>query len=122
MSCAARGRRGLVFLASFLLAASAANAATIKVTTTSDSGTGAGDCTMTDQACSLRQAVNAAPNGDIVKVPAGKYTLTQTSQSLYIATNITLSGAGARKTIIKQVNELGVVAINTGVTATIQGV
>ena len=89
-----------------LAVAGPASAATFVVTKTPD--TLDGSCTPAD--CSLREAITAAntdddeenPNADgladIVTVPAGTYPLT--SGALDITASVTVTGAGARATII----------------------
>ena len=49
---------------------------------------------------SLRQAIDDAGPGDTIVVPAGTYTLT--SGALSVSTSLTISGAGAGSTIIRQ--------------------
>jgi CSLREA domain-containing protein len=112
---------GLVCVAVFLLSATGASAATIHVTLTTDPDNTTGSCA-TNGPCSLREAINAAGNGDTVSVPAGEYDLTR-SDLLTIATNITLSGAGAGTTTVKQTNTgRNVINVSSGLTVTIQGV
>jgi hypothetical protein len=113
-----RGRALVAFLASFVLGTPAASAL-ITVTTTSDAGTGAGDCAGADQHCSLRQAFTAAGSGAFISVPAGTYRLTQ--GELSASNGITVTGAGARTTTIKQTGLQRVILL-TGGTVTIQGV
>ncbi len=108
----------IAFLASFALGTPAASAL-IRVTTRSDAGTGAGDCVGADQHCSLRQAFTAAGTGEFISVPAGTYRLTQ--GELSTSNSITLTGAGARTTTIKQTG-LERVMLLLGGTVTIQGV
>jgi CSLREA domain-containing protein len=95
----------IVFLAAVLctfgLAASAHAATTYNVNTTADHADGT--CDATD--CSLRDAVEASnSDGDdsIVNLPAGHYTLDPTQPGLHIFGDgaFTLTGAGARSTII----------------------
>jgi hypothetical protein len=70
------------------LVPAAASADTLTVTNTNDSGAG-----------SLRQVVDDASAGDLVRVPAGTYGLT--SAELSVDTAITIRGAGAGRTIIE---------------------
>lgn len=70
-----------------LLGPGIAAAGTIRVANTNDNGLG-----------SLRQAIVDAGSGDTIVVPAGTYTLT--TGELAIAKSLTISGAGAAKTII----------------------
>lgn len=117
------GYLGLACLAAFLLMSSVAGAAaTIKVTTTSDSGASdGGNCLTQDSSCSLRQALAKAPSGDTVSVPAGTYKLTQAGQPLSISTDITVTGAGARSTTIEQ-TEANTTVLEITQSATVQGV
>jgi CSLREA domain-containing protein len=86
-----------------LALAGPASANTFRVNTTADT-TVAGGCT-TASACSLRDAVtaaNAAP-GSTINVPAGTFTLNTggtTLGELRATTEMTIQGAGARRTII----------------------
>jgi len=77
----------LVAAAVALLGTGLAFANTVTVTNTNDSGPG-----------SLRQAIADAGPGDTIVVPTGTYTLT--SGELLITESLTISGAGAAKTII----------------------
>lgn len=69
--------------------ATPAFALTTTVANQNDSGTG-----------SLRQAIDEAGPGDTIVVPAGTYTLT--SGALSVNTSLTISGAGAASTVIRQ--------------------
>lgn len=120
-----RCRLGLACLASFLLSAAAANAATITVTRQDDPDNGVGDCAHIDTSCSLREAVNAADaNSAITQIslPAGEYDLQSQVSALQISSNVTLAGAGARLTTIKQTRVTNVLTIHGGSTVTVQGV
>ena len=110
-------------MAAFLLGASGASAAiTIHVTRKDDPDTGVGNCATTDHSCSVREAINAASDGDTISLPAGTYQLTQPSVP-QINKSITLTGAGARTTTIRQtVNGQGVLYAANGQTVTIRGV
>ena len=99
-----RPRRRTIFIpllvALFMLVSSAAaQAATINVTTTADTGTGSGDCLTTDSSCSLRQAITAedgtANGGDTIVLGSQTYNLTQ-GPDLDITQPLTLSGSGIR--------------------------
>ena len=72
----------------------AADAATVNVTTVVDEADGS----CTDGDCSLRDAVSSALPGDTVAVPAGTYVLTLGEIS--IDQDLTLTGAAARSTSI----------------------
>ena len=72
----------------------AADAATINVTTVVDEADGS----CADGDCSLRDAVSSALPGDTVAVPAGTYVLTL--GEIFIGKNLNVTGAGARSTII----------------------
>jgi len=100
------GRRVFPVVAVLLLvAAPAAEAATIQVTTTVDENENS--CTNGD--CSLRDAIFVATAGDTIAIPAATYTLTL--GELQIGKNLTLSGAGAGTTII-QANAAPAMATN----------
>jgi CSLREA domain-containing protein len=93
-------RRIAVVLSAWLIVlatSSVASADTFSVNTPTDhlpNGCDAADCT-------LREAVNAAANGDTVNVPANTYVLSnQFGGELLIDANMTIVGAGARQTII----------------------
>ena len=90
------------FLALALVAPAAGSAATFNVHTTADPSV-AGGCT-TDPACSLRDAVaRASESGDgedLVSVPAGNYSISAGELSVFGAGTVTISGVGARQTVI----------------------
>jgi hypothetical protein len=67
--------------------APAAGEAAITVANTNDSGPG-----------SLRQAIEVAPSGETIVVPAGVYVLT--TEQLFINKSLTIAGAGASTTTI----------------------
>lgn len=74
---------------------SAARAATLNVTTTTDEADGS----CLDGDCSLRDAVFAAAAGDTVAVPAGDYLLAL--GNIAIVRDLSVEGAGARTTILR---------------------
>ena len=61
-----------------------------------------GDCTSGHAAgtCSLRQAVNAAQDGDRIELAAGTYALAL--DQLLVTTDVTIEGEGPAATIIEQ--------------------
>ena len=67
----------------------------LNVTKTEDSSDG--KC---DSDCSLREAIETASSGDSIEVPVGVYTLTIGRELIVLAT-MTITGAGARQTIIQ---------------------
>ncbi len=91
------GARGLLAaalaMAALGLAAPPASAATVVVNTTTDQSLGS--C---GSSCSLRDAVATAAPGDTVQIPAGHYVLSL--GAMLIQKSLTLTGAGARTTII----------------------
>lgn len=121
-------RVGIGCLAAFLLMASAAGATTtIKVTTPQDTdASGTGDCLGNDTSdCTLRDAINAAnaSSGDTISIPGGTYQLAQ-SAAPQISSSMTLEGAGARTTTIKQTeSHQGVLDVSSAsATVTVDGV
>ncbi len=85
----ARIKLGTVaFVVALIAAGSSASASTITVTRTADAGPG-----------SLRQAAAAAGAGDVVVVPAGIYKLT--TGEIQLNGPLTVRGAGARRTIVR---------------------
>jgi hypothetical protein len=127
MNWGARGwLAGIACMVSLLLAASGAGAATtITVTRQDDPDNGLGDCASIDTSCSLREAVNVAnsdPSITQITLPAGEYDLKNQVLGLQIAGNLTLAGAGARTTTIKQIRVANVLNIHSGKTVTVQGV
>ena len=91
--------------------ASLASAATIMVTSTNDSGSG-----------SLRQAIAEASPGDTIIVPASASHYAVTSAELVIAKSLTISGAGARSSVIDAMQTKHRVVQITGGTVTLSGV
>lgn len=83
----------LAAVASSLLLASTAAAATVHVTTETDGDDGS--CTPSN--CSLREAVKYSPAGSTVDVPAGNYSL---ASELVVPRTETIDGAGPGSTVI----------------------
>ena len=77
----------------------AVEANAITVTKTDDTD---GTCEIDD--CSLREAIEAASNGDTISIPAGTHTLKLAQLS--INKELTLIGAGADKTIVRRASGL----------------
>jgi uncharacterized repeat protein (TIGR01451 family) len=102
---------GLALAALALSAAAPASAATINVTSTNDSGAG-----------SLRQAIAEAAPGDTISLPASTGHYAITSASLTIDKSLTITGAGARGTVIDGMHEAGRVLEVTAGTVAISGV
>src|SRR4051794_33397222 len=83
------------------VAPAAASAAVFTVTTTADNP----GSTCAPGNCSLRQAINAAnaADGNTVSIPAGRFVLNTGATpfgELRIAQDMTITGAGARSTIV----------------------
>jgi hypothetical protein len=102
---------GLIALVLGVVGASPANAAVITVASTSDSGAG-----------TLRQAIAEAKPGDTIVLPASASHYAVTSAELVIGTNLTITGAGARTTVIDAMGEPHRVLEITGGTVAISGV
>ncbi|PYQ58161.1 MAG: hypothetical protein DMF53_20955, partial [Acidobacteria bacterium] len=113
------GTRGLLAAALAVtalgLAAAPAQAATVVVNTTADQNLG--DCSVT---CSLRDAVATANPGDTIAIPAGHYVLTL--GVIGIVTDLTISGAGARTTVLDGNHMSRVFQFGDGTPATISDV
>jgi CSLREA domain-containing protein len=124
-----RIRTGVALAASVALAAAAnAHAATFTVTRTDDPVPGA--C---DSDCSLREAVravDAGSGGDAIAIPAGRFRLTiagtgedaAATGDLDLTKSITITGAGARQTVIDGSGIDRVFDVASGVTALIADV
>src|SRR5829696_8537656 len=124
-----RIRTGVALAASVALAAAAnANAATFTVTRVDDPVPGA--C---DSDCSLREAVLAADagsGGDTISIPAGRYGLriagtgedAAATGDLDLTRSVTISGSGARATVIDAGGGDRVFDVKAGVTASISDV
>ena len=124
-----RIRTGVALAASVALAAAAnAHAATFTVTRTDDPVPGA--C---DSDCSLREAVravDAGSGGDAIAIPAGRFRLTiagtgedaAATGDLDLTKSITITGAGARQTVIDGLGIDRVFDVASGVTALIADV
>src|SRR5712691_8059155 len=102
-----RVRAGVV-VAVWLALAGAPNAVAATFTVTRTDDPSPGPC---DSDCSLREAVlaaNAGSGGDMIVLPAGHYRLTipgpgedaGASGDLDLTKSVTISGAGARATVI----------------------
>jgi CSLREA domain-containing protein len=124
-----RIRTGVALAASVALAAAAnAHAATFTVTRLDDPAPGA--C---DSDCSLREAVraaNAGSGGDTIELPAGRFRLTiagagedaAATGDLDVTKSVTITGAGARQTLIDGSGIDRVFEVASGVTALIADV
>jgi CSLREA domain-containing protein len=124
-----RIRTGVALAASVALAAAAnAHAATFTVTRTDDPVPGA--C---DSDCSLREAVravDAGSGGDAIAIPAGRFRLTiagtgedaAATGDLDLTKSVTITGAGARQTLIDGSGIDRVFDVASGVTALIADV
>ena len=114
----ARRHLPLLAVAVALLLPGSATAATFTPTTTADGD----DPICAPNACTLRDAIEdagAAP-GNEVSIPAGTYTLSL--GELLIDNDMTVTGAGARTTIIDAQGTSRVFSIDTGSAVTIRGV
>lgn len=124
-----RIRTGVALAASVAFTTAAnAHAATFTVTRTDDPAPN-----VCDSDCSLREAVlavNAGTGGDTIQLPAGLYRLTRAGAGenaaatgdLDLAKSVTVSGAGARATVIDATESDRVLEVQAGVTAQIAGV
>jgi CSLREA domain-containing protein len=124
-----RTRTGVALAASVALAAAAnAHAATFTVTRLDDPVPGA--C---DSDCSLREAVravNAGSGGDTIGIPGGRFRLTiagagedaAATGDLDLTRSVTITGAGARQTLIDGSGIDRVFDVASGVTALIADV
>ena len=102
---------GLLALALASASASAAAAGTITVANTNDSGAG-----------SLRQAITEANPGDTIVLPASASHYAAKSAELVIEKSLTITGAGARDTVIDAMGEPHRVLKIAAGTVTISGV
>ena len=114
-----------LLLAAVLLAHSATvrvQAATFTVTSTADAvdaSPGDGVCATATGGCTVRAAVeeaNAERSADTITVPAGRYRLIL--GQLSITTDMTISGAGADRTILDGNGSTRVIEVGGGVVAT----
>ena len=99
------------------LRAAPAVAATVVVNTTTDQDLG--DCSVT---CSLRDAVATANPGDTIAIPAGHYVLTLSGIFVGGGKDLTISGAGARTTVLDGNHMWRVVTFGDGTPAAISDV
>jgi hypothetical protein len=90
--------------------AGAATAATYTVSTTADTMVGDGACT--PSACSLRQALTVAGDGDTVVLPANANPYTLVNGQLTVGASILIEGAGADSSVIKANDSDRVMLIN----------
>jgi hypothetical protein len=108
-------------------ASSAAQAAgeTYRVTATADSAADPADvgACATGGACTLRQAIAAATaGGGTIELPAGEYFLTSGELALAPAAPLTIAGAGAGQTAIRQQTDARRVVLVSAGTVAISGV
>jgi hypothetical protein len=102
---------GFVAFVLALVAAGSAAAATVTVANANDSGAG-----------SLRQAIAEASPGETIVLPASASHYAVTSAELVIAKSLTITGAGARSTVIDAMGSAHRVLEVTAGTVTISGV
>lgn len=113
-----------VLLAAAMLPASPASATTFTVNSSGDAGdknVGDGVCATVANVCTLRAAVqqaNALPGTDLITVPAMTIAL---GSPLTLSSNITISGAGARATILSATGGAHLMITMTAGTATVGG-
>jgi hypothetical protein len=91
----------LVVVAIALGVGASAQAATVAVTNGNDSGSG-----------SLRAAVAAANPGEMITVPA--LTVSLTSGQIVVSNSVTITGAGARETMISGTGQSRVFDVSSG--------
>ena len=87
---------GLALLLALVVFQRAAQAATLNVTSTGDSGDsnlGDGVCNDGTGKCTLRAAIEQAGSGDTINIPIGIYTLTSLFE-LTVDKSLTLTGSG----------------------------
>lgn len=112
---AGKGRIGVLALLfslilSLALTAKPAQAATITVTTTADSGPG-----------SLRQAINDAVSGDTITFALPNPSTITLNSELVIAKNLTIQGPGAAALTISGANKTRLFFINPGASGATSG-
>ena len=91
-------------LAALALLAPAAGAATWTVETTGDTSGNPADCTMPAGTCTLRAAIVAAAPGDTVLLGPGTYDNTGNDFTIGIDEQLSIVGAGARATTVREVS------------------
>ncbi|MGH7717294.1 MAG: Ig-like domain-containing protein, partial [Gemmatimonadaceae bacterium] len=107
-----------------LAGAEAARAATITVNTTQDAQPSPSQCRQVANDCALRQAIDAAANGDVVLLPAGSYAVTLGEVPVNVSVTI-MGSVGAPGTVTvsaggnSRIFNIGSVAF--GVPVSIQG-
>lgn len=87
----------IIVAAVALTGAPGASAATIVVGHTDDP---IGPCVPASGTCTLRQAINAAAAGDTISLPGGGEHYLVSQGRIAIAKNLTITGGGARSTVI----------------------
>src|SRR4051794_8176322 len=100
------------------LPAFASAATTIQVNTEADSGLPG--CLGVPGDCSIRQAINAAADGDTVAIPAGHYVLDPSLGLLSVNTNMTLQGTG--NPVIDGNDVTSVFLLQPNTSATVDGI
>jgi hypothetical protein len=107
-------------------APAAAHAAdgTFRVTSTADSTSDPADvgACASGGACTLRQAITAAAGGGTIELPAGQYVLTNGELTVAPAAALTIAGAGAGATAIRQQTDARRVLSVSGGPVAISGV
>jgi hypothetical protein len=115
-----RGTRlGIAAVVALLALPATAVADTLDVNTNLDNGEGTCVEAMPG-GCTLREAIGDAVAGDTVNVPLGDYVLVNGELSVFVP--MTITGAGARQTVISGGGNSKVLYIASGGTVTVTGV
>jgi hypothetical protein len=108
-------------LVALLVGVSSAHAAaTFTVNTTADNAPSAGECSGGAGDCSLRQAIDAAQNGDTIVVPASGTPYSVSAGEIALTRGVTIQGAGAATTTVSGGGTSQIFDVQTGSAVTIK--